>query len=223
MKPYYKDDLVTLFHGDCLEITEWLQANVLVTDPPYGVAWMACGLNDKKSVRNLAEQSIKSDEDTAARDDALALWGDRPSVVFGSWRKPLSKMPNHRLIWYKANRQPGITSAAFYPVEEEIWLTGSGWKAETPIPNVITTHESRARQPALIGHPTPKPIGLMETLIAACPDGVIADPFSGSGATLIAARNLGRPSIGVEYEEKYCELIATRLSQQAFDLEGLLA
>jgi len=220
-EPYYQDDLVKLFHGDCLEVAEWLDADVLVTDPPYGVAWQALALNDKKSQRDLAVQSIVSDESTVARDEAISAWGDRPAVVFGSWRHPLGKRLSHRLIWHKRGRQPGITSAAFYPNDEEIWLIGKGWVSDTPTPTVITTDEQRGQQPKLIGHPTPKPIGLMETLISKCPPGVIADPFAGSGATLLAARNLGRPSIGVELEERYCELIAKRLSQQAFDFGNL--
>jgi DNA modification methylase len=219
--PYFQNELVTLYHGDCLEVTEWLTADVLVTDPPYGVTWKAGGLSDSSTTRANSVQSIASDQDTSARDGAMAAWGTKPAIIFGSWRKPLAKLPDNRLIWHKGNRQPGITSSAFYPVDEEIWILGKGFKGNPPMPGVITTHEPRSQQPKLIGHPTPKPIGLMETLIKRCPDGVVADPFAGSGATLIAARNLGRNSIGVEMEEKYCELIANRLSQEAFDFAGM--
>lgn len=215
-QPYYADEFVTLFLGDCLEITEWLAADVLVTDPPYGIAWRAGGLHSTRTIRTSSTQSIIADEDTAARDGALRLWGDRPAVVFGTWRQPRPSRVAHRLIWCKLGRHPGVSPAPFYPNDEEIYLIGSGWTG-APMPTVMSTTEQRASQPGLIGHPTPKPLGLMEALLRKCPSGVIADPFAGSGSTLIAAKQLGRRAIGVEIDEAYCELIAKRLSQDCLD------
>jgi site-specific DNA-methyltransferase (adenine-specific) len=218
--PYYQDELVTLYHGDCLEVTDWLTADVLVTDPPYGVAWSggfsSYGPGNKRTV--YSNDGIANDDNPRVRDEALALWGERPAIVFGSWRVERPPKTQHRLIWHKAGQAPGPVNAPFMTQDEEIYILGKGFVASSPpMRSVITTTEARSIEVSKIGHPTPKPIGLMEMLVARCPEGIIADPFAGSGATLVAARNLGRRVIGVEYEEKYCELIANRLSQQAFD------
>lgn len=220
MKPYYEDDFVTLYHGDCLEQTEWLDADVLVTDPPYGISYKSGGMSNA----TVAIQDIVANDETIdVRDKALDLWGNKPAIVFGSWRVERPKNTKNRLIWYKQNALPGMRATPWYNADEEIYILGTGFVGK-PEQNVIVTktrQDGAYGEVARIGHPTPKPIGLMERLVNKTPDGVIGDPFSGSGATLIAARNLGRKAIGIELEEKYCEIIATRLSQQAFDFSEL--
>ena len=221
--PYYEDDLVTLYLGDCLEITEWLAADVLVTDPPYGIdRAQAKGGYRGKGSQVVIKNAVAGDKTAAARDGVLAAWGGKPAIVFGSWRVARPDATKHRLIWHKKGQAPGPCNAPFMSQDEEIYVLGSGFLSTSPpMRSVITTSEARSVEVARIGHPTPKPVGLMEVLIGRCPPGVIADPFAGSGATLIAARNLGRQSIGVELEERYCELISKRLSQQAFDLDNI--
>lgn len=214
--PYYQDDFVSLYHGDCRELAAWLNADVLVTDPPYGVAWRSgvSWYTTRGPRLNLTTAPIAGDETTAARDDVLAAWGNRPAIVFGSWRAPRPAGIAHRLIWHKAGMNPGPINAAFMSQDEEIYVLGHGWrKSSPPLRSVLTTTENRAQQPSVEGHPTPKPLGLMEKLIDRCPPGTIADPFAGSGSTLVAAKHLGRRAIGVEISEAYCEVVAKRLCQ----------
>jgi putative FmdB family regulatory protein len=211
---YYQDDLVTLYHGDCLEFTDWLNADVLVTDPPYGVDWRGFDNRTDEGFVRSKRTGIANDKDEIIRDAVLKLWQNKPAIVFGSWRIPKPINTQHRLIWHKQGHAPGPTKAPFMTQDEEIYILGKGFLATSPpMRSVITTSEARSIEVAKIGHPTPKPIGLMELLIDRTPQGIIADPFAGSGATLIAARNKGRQVIGVELEEKYCELIANRLQQ----------
>ena len=220
MSLYYSDNYIKLYLGDCREQLAWLDCDVLVTDPPYGIEWTHNSLDWDKSKRNDATArhkqlggDIANDHDTSARDNVLTLWGDsRAAVVFGTWRKDRPANTQHRLIWQKLGRYPGVSPYPWYPNDEEIYLLGKGWVGK-PTPTVISTEEHRGIHARTIGHPTPKPVGLMETLINKCPAGSIADPFAGSGSTLIAARNSKRMAIGIEIDESYCELIARRLSQ----------
>lgn len=213
--PYYADDLVTLYLADCLDQQAWLDADVLVTDPPYGIAYES-NFNRLKGTQKLG-RPISGDQSTAARDAALAAWGNRPALVFGRWDAPRPATARHRLIWDKGNSVGmGDLSMPWGRAEEEIYVLGAGFKGKRES-NVIRAQMYMAPNPNRPDHPTPKPVALMESLIGKCPPGTVADPFAGSGATLIAARNLGRRAIGVEVEERYCELTAKRLSQQAFD------
>ena len=230
MALYYQDEHVTLYHGDCLaEHREWLDADVLVTDPPYGIGWESHtgsqygSANGAPTAAMGRARLISGDNDTSVRDAALESWSQRPAIVFGSWRAVRPESVSHRLIWHKKGHPPGPLNAAFMSQDEEIYILGRGFrKSSPPLRSVIATTESRPAEVRAVGHPTPKPIPLMETLVDRCPPGVIADPFAGSGSTLIAARNLGRKAIGVELEEKYCEIIAKRLDQQVIDFDSLV-
>jgi len=221
MTPYYSDNLVTLYHGDCREITGWLAADVLVTDPPYGRNWRQGRLSRSKSD---AHPGIAGDKDTSTRDAALAMWGgDKPAIVFGD---PMLPPPARaKLVGvYQKPSNAGVRGAiGGFRRDIEMWHllgpwpTGIGGRSSviaTRTPTQGNPHSPQGRY----GHPHAKPLDVMELLIAVCPPGVIADPFAGSGSTLVAARNLGRRAIGVEIDERCCEAAARRLSQAALPI-----
>jgi DNA modification methylase len=212
MKPYYEDDLVTLYHGDCLSTLEWLDADVLVTDPPYGIAWKK-GTNRK--AKSYAHAGIVNDHDTATRDEALDAWGDRPGVVFGSWRAAFPMDRRQTLVWRKPVDAGVVGSTTGFRLDTElIFLTGP-WPRRNPVVSSVLTTDG-GKNAYLGEHPHSKPVAIMQQLIEFT-TGVVADPFAGSGATLVAAASLGRRAIGVEIDERYCELIAKRVGQQSFD------
>lgn len=233
MKPYFQDDYVTLYHGDCLELADvWTGADVLVTDPPYGMGYESGG-HRKRGKTGKSVQLVSGDDNTSIRDRALSLFGSvNPSLVFGRWSVERPSGTKQLLIWNKGNHTGmGDTNIPWRPSFEEVYVRGSwperkslgrgGGGRVSPILHFNATAAVSESQGRL--HPTEKPVGLMEHLIERCPPGVVADPFAGSGSTLLAARNLGRKVIGVELEEKYCEVIAKRLQQQSFDFTGLEA
>lgn len=213
MKPYYEDDFVTLYHGDCLEVTEWLAADVLVTDPPYGIGWTVGSHNGGR-----AHAGIQNDRSTEVRDLALAAFGTRkPALVFGDARKTAPALTRSVLVWHKPPNSGVIGQTIWRKDWEAIYVVGRWPQVPVTESAVIRAGGLDMRRYAMGVHPHAKPLDLLSALIGKCPPGVIADPFAGSGSTLVAAKALGRKAVGVELEERYCEIAARRLAQDVLD------
>jgi site-specific DNA-methyltransferase (adenine-specific) len=224
MSLYYQDDYVTLYHGDCLtEHREWLEADVLVTDPPYGRAWKQGNL--KGHARNDSSAGIANDATTGVRDRALEAWGKaRPAIAFGDLMLAPPANTKHVLIYHK-DPTSGLRGAiggirrdteAIYLVGK--WPSGIGGRS-----SVFATGQMISGSHGIVakagGHPHTKPGDVMGALIGLTA-GTIADPFGGGGSTAVAAKLLGRKIITVELEEKYCEIIAKRCAQDVLDIFG---
>jgi hypothetical protein len=221
--PYYQDELVTLYYGDCREITEWVFADVLVTDPPYGRAWKQGRLKPDRLADD-SHSGIANDIDTGVRDAALSLWGDRRAIAFGDLMLAAPTGCRQVLIYRKQpNAGTRGAMAGYRRDAEAIYLIGPWPTALGGRSSIIGTGSRSAGNPSSVqsryGHPHAKPVDVMESLIqsAVSKGGTVADPFAGSGSTLVAARNLGRKAVGVELDESYCEAIARRLSAGVLD------
>ena len=215
LEPYYADEWATIYHGDALDVLAVLQQDdfaVLVTDPPYGIGYRS------NSLRVTMARSINGDEDTAVRDAALAWWGERPALVFGTWRAPRPAGTQMLLVWdTKGALGMGDLSLPWKPAHQEVYVLGRGFKGPRTS-DVLTCApvQSMARNGRV--HPHQKPVALMAALLAKCPAGPVLDPFMGSGTTLRAAKDLGRRCIGIEIEERYAEIAARRLEQDVLPL-----
>ena len=215
MKPYYDHGGITLYHGDCRDVLPTLapgSVDLVLTDPPYGVAYA--------SGRENSLPGIKNDGDLAIRDAALALWGDRPAIVFGSWKRAAPARAHTCLVWEKGPHSGmGDLSVPWKPNWEAIYVCGHGFEGARDS-SVLYVHapptwNSGGRR----HHAHEKPVALIRALLAKCPrDWAVLDPFVGSGTTLVAAKTLGRRAIGIEIEERYCEIAAKRLAQEVLPL-----
>jgi len=222
LEPYYADDWVTLYHGDSREVTAWLDADVLVTDPPYGQGWKGGKLGTGTPLSHVS--GINGDDDTSIRDAALVAWGPlRPALVFGSLQAPYPAGWRRMLVFHKPTVACGMygNQMPWMRNWEPLFVLGDWPKVIASRDAVIRTGAKAAAgysgYVTRYSHPHAKPLDVIAQLIAACPLGAIADPFVGSGSTLVAAKATGRRAIGVEIEERYCEIAARRLSQDVLD------
>lgn len=213
MTPYYDDGRCVIYHGDWRDVA-WqvfdVNRGAIVTDPPFGISYESGQERLEGNAR-----SITNDSDTSERDDMLQQFRGMPALVFGSYRAPRPAGERMALIWDQDGalgmgdlRLPWKPSWQLIHVIGQPWAQGRDRGAVYRCPPV----QSMGRF-----HPHQKPVSLLGALIDKCCPGTIYDPFMGSGSTLIAAKGRNRKAIGIEIEERYCEIAAKRLAQEVLD------
>jgi site-specific DNA-methyltransferase (adenine-specific) len=240
--PYHEDGQVTLYNADALDFIASIEHSVdaVVTDPPYasGTRTEASKSSSGAMLRagRFSDRPLDLDQMTTTgfvwllRAVARGIYpnmGDgRSFLCFIDWRQwpnlvGALETANLRiqgmLVWDKGHFGLGN---GFRGQHELICHAAKGVPtiADKGVGNVLKFPRVEP-----VDHPSPKPVGLMEKLIATVtePGDLIFDPFAGSGTTLLAAKNLGRRAIGVESDPHYCEVAARRLRQEVLDFGGV--
>ena len=205
-KPYYERDGITIYHGDCREVLPTLgPVDLVLTDPPYGIAHVA--LHGSNGSKMWGKERVHGDGE--AFDPAHLLHFPRLILWGANCYAPRLPESAGWIVW---NKSPlGPRKGFVYSHSELAWTNLMGH-----VENVDLLWEGADRQGENFLHPTQKPVGLMRQLIERFggADGVTLDPYMGSGTTLRAAKDLGHKAIGIEIEERYCEIAAKRLSQE---------
>jgi hypothetical protein len=217
VSPYYEADGITIYHGDCREIGAWdIAGGVMVTDPPYGYGHAS---NWPGKFQGAA---IANDASEALRDYVLERFLG-PAIVFGSVKCSTPAGTRAVLVWDKGPASGmGDLSIPWKPSFELIYVMGAGF-AGSRDEGVLKGHHvvTWSGRDGSRQHPNEKPLSLMRALLRKCPPlADVVDPFMGSGTTLRAAKDLGRRAIGIELEERYCEIAANRLAQGVLDFGG---
>jgi site-specific DNA-methyltransferase (adenine-specific) len=203
-KPYYEENGIVIYHSDCRIILPHLaHVDLVLTDPPYGVdaaAWdgfvpyelLGMFLRHKTVVWfGAASKLWESADSFNPRPERVMIWGPRFSLS-KTMANGLAYRWHPIYLWNIPKKHEGPT----WDIVDDPTECGNWWN-----------------------HHCTKPLTLMHKLVGFCePEGTIIDPFMGSGTTLRAAKDLGRKAIGIEIEEKYCEIAAKRLAQEVLPL-----
>lgn len=219
VKPYYEEPGITIYHGDCRDILLSLpKVDLVLTDPPYGIGYKPQKHNSRRSMGNrnfcatdkLVGDSGKLDFDA---HPIYEQFKDIPQVWWGA-NNYADSLPRSRgwLVWYKADGMEktdfGHAELAWTSLDMPIRGRNFLWMG------MIKDGERERSQ-----HPTQKPLTILHWSLSFFPNAqTILDPYMGSGTTLRAAKDLGRKAIGIEIEEKYCEIAVKRLRQEVLSL-----
>lgn len=231
MTPYYDDGAVTIYCGDCLAIAPALEYDAVLSDPPWGIGVSVDNArftftNDESKLWPGQTQELRSalveGRKLVAGDDRPfdpAPWIDRPAILWGGhcFADRLPPSPGW-LIW---DKRVGLETVAEKWPLSEAELAWTNVRGSTRVFRNRWMGLVRSEERGEHYHPTQKPIALMRWSMGFLPPGTVLDPFMGAGSTLVAAKNLGRNAIGIEIEERYCEIAAQRLSQGVLDLGGV--
>jgi site-specific DNA-methyltransferase (adenine-specific) len=211
VRPYYEHGGITIYHGDCREVMPSLSAfDLLLTDPPYGIG--VCNRSDGGvgSIVSGSKFYGRAGWDHRPVETELLILATnvaRVSIVWGGNYFSLGPSPCW-LVWDKQQRDFTFADAelAWTNLEKAVRVFGYSRGA------LVAEGKD---------HPTQKPEPLMAWCIGLAGDAVanVLDPFMGSGTTLVAAKRLGRKAIGIEIEERYCEIAAKRLAQDVLPME----
>jgi site-specific DNA-methyltransferase (adenine-specific) len=221
--PYYQDNLVTLYHGDCREVTRDLPSesvNLVLTDPPYGMNYdsgysgATVHLDGTRLCLRMYRELLPLVSRVMA-DGSHFYWFTRWDVWPDAYDCIAPHIPvRNALVWDKGHPGMGNLQVYGYSFEMAVFAAKgkralNGGRPNSVFPVKPVPHAHRV-------HPTEKPAALVEDWIrrSSFTGEVVFDPFAGGGSTLLAAAKWGRRAVGIEIDERYCEGIATRLASR---------
>ncbi len=250
--PYYEEDGITIYHGDCRELLPSLSGiSCIVTSPPYNQlenlpekgsgmwgnstggagflrAWNENGYADEMSEHEY--QAFQIEVGTALAQCSAAdasmfynhqlRWRDGVCLHPAQWFFPAGWRLRSEIVWDRGGGMM-MNARMFCRFDERIlWFVNSkSWKWNQEAVGFGTVWRiAREQQQQGKLHPVAFPIEIPLRCITATtdPGDLVLDPFVGSGTTLRAAKDLGRRAIGIEIEERYCEIAVQRLRQKVF-------
>ena len=212
--PYYDEGGITIYHADCRDILPHLpKVDLVLTDPPYGINENAHRVASRgKLAPTIDYGDFEWDAEPASKEEIeLTLAAAKYAIIWGG---NYFHLPPQRgwFVWDKLNSGNfADCELAWTNLNISVRLFRHMW-------NGMLRDSERDIQRV---HPTQKPIALMkwcQTWGEARTAKTVLDPFCGSGSVLRAAKDLGRKAIGIEIEEKYCEIAVRRLAQEVLAL-----